>query len=135
MNREVLKKSFFNKTPLKAISLIFGYSFWYILGSGHDTSIWLDIPLSFYGTPSYLTLHAPDTIAVNLVGKKTDLYNLDTDNLAAHINATEFVPGHQQISLTTKTLLLPETIKLVHYKPANLVVEVKEKIINDINDL
>jgi len=140
MNKEILKKILYSNAPLKAIALMLGYSFWYILSHGHTATVWLDVPLSFYATPSHLSLHAPDTIAVNLAGKRTDLYNLDKNQLAVHIDAHKLSPGHNNLSITAETLFLPETIKLVHYKPSNILIKVQEKtevpeeIINTITD-
>ncbi|HEB41563.1 MAG TPA: hypothetical protein ENI08_00915 [Candidatus Dependentiae bacterium] len=127
MNKEMLKKTLYSNAPLKAIALILGYSFWYILSHGHTTAIWLDVPLSFYAIPPHLILHAPDTVAINLAGKRTDLYNLDKNQLAVHVDAHELFPGYNNLSITAETLFLPDTIKLVHYKPSNILIEVQEK--------
>ena len=127
INKELLKKILYSNAPLKAIALILGYSFWYILGHGHTVTVWLDVPLSFYAIPSHLTLHAPDTIAINLTGKRTDLYNLDQNQLAIHIDSHELLSGYNNLAITAETLFLPDTIKLVHYKPSNILIEVQEK--------
>jgi len=134
MNKEVRKKILFGNAPLKAIALILGYSFWYILSNGQTISVWLEVPLSFYAVPEHLILHAPDTIAINIAGKRTDLYNLDQNQLAVHIDANRLLIGSNNLSITAETLFLPETIKLLHYKPSNIFIEAKEKIVNTITD-
>jgi len=133
MKKVLLKKILCSNVPLKAIALILGYSFWHILGHGHTINIWLEMPLSFYEIPKNLTLHAPNTVAINLAGKRSDLYNLDKNKLAVHINAHKLFPGYNNLSITAETLFLPDTIKLIDYKPSNVLVEVKEKTINTTN--
>ena len=130
MKKLLLKKILCHNAPLKAVAFILGYSFWYILGHGHTINIWLKVPLSFYEIPEHFTLHAPDAVAINLAGKRSDLYNLDKNRLAVHINAHKLSPGYNNLSITAETLFLPDTIKLVDYKPSNILIEVKEKTIN-----
>jgi hypothetical protein len=134
MNKKIFNKILFNHVPLKAIALILGYSFWYMFAQGHTISVWLNIPFSFYAVPTDMSIDAPEAITVNLVGKRTDLYNLEQEQLAIHINAQTLTSGPQQISITTETLFLPETIKVVHYKPSNLIIDVKKISINDSTD-
>ena len=130
MKKILLKKILYSNAPLKAVALILGYSFWHILGHGHTINIWLEMPLSFYEIPQHLTFHAPDTVTINLSGKRSDLYNLDKNKLAVHINAHKLLPGYNNLSITTETLFLPDTIKLIDYKLTNILIEVQEKTIN-----
>jgi len=130
MKKIPLKKILYSNAPLKAVALVLGYSFWYIFGHGHTINIWLEMPISFYEIPKHFRLHAPDTVAINLVGKRSDLYNLDKSRLAVHINARKLHLGCNNLSITAETLFLPDTIKLVDYKPSNVLIEVKEKTTN-----
>lgn len=130
MKKIFLKKILCSNAPLKAVALILGYSFWYLLGHGHTINIWLKMPLSFYQIPEHLTLHAPDKVDINLSGKRSDLYNLDKNKLAVHINAQKLFLGDNNLSITAETLFLPDTIKLIDYKPSNILIEVKEKTMN-----
>jgi len=130
MKKVLLKKILCSNAPLKAVALTLGYSFWHILGHGNAINIWLEMPLSFYEVPEHVTLHAPDTVAINLTGKRSDFYNLDKNKLAVHINAHKLLPGYNNISITAETLLLPDTIKLIDYKPSNILIEVKKKTMN-----
>lgn len=126
MKTAKLKKIICSNAPLKIISLILGYSFWYIIGHGSIINIWLTIPLSFYEIPDNITLRAPEMVSINITGKRSDLYSLDKEKLAVHINAHGLSLGYNNVSITTETLLLPDNIKLIDYRPSNILVEVRK---------
>ncbi len=118
------KKTLWRNTSLKLTAFIFGYTVWYIFGQSHMSSAWITVPLCFYNIPAQTTIKGPETIAVKIVGKRSALRNLALDMLAIHINAEQLVPGPNNISLTSESIFLPESIKLVHYSPSNPTVEV-----------
>ncbi|MDR3550695.1 MAG: hypothetical protein P4L31_04735 [Candidatus Babeliales bacterium] len=120
-----LKNHLMSNIVLKTISLLLGYAVWSILTTSHIATRWVDIPLAFYGDTTN-NIEAPEMITVALQAKRTDLRAIDTKTLAAHINATQLHVGPNLISLDNKTLFLPDSIKLVHYSPINLVINLHE---------
>ena len=121
-----LKNSLRTNVTLKTLSFVLGYSCWSILSQAFTQSLSFDVPLCFYGEPDTNTqVHAPETIAIKLAGKRTDLHNLDIKNLAIHINLQELSAGKNLIILENKKLFLPDCIKLVHYNPLNLIVDIE----------
>lgn len=118
-----LKKTLLNNAVLKAVSLIFGYTLWFVLSNAYTTSVWLEVPVCFYDTPEHVIVDAPETVKINLVGKRTDLRNLDMQHLAVHINGTRLKTGHQQLTVNHETLLLPHTINILHTKPSNFIIK------------
>src|SRR5579885_1148801 len=121
-----LKSILESNLSLKAMSLFLGIGFWYIYSSYHPTSITVDVPLCFYGSAADKTIDAPESIKVQLSGKRSDFYNLDLSNLALHINADELIPGDQLIDITEEKLFLPKKIKLLSYTPLNPTITLKE---------
>jgi hypothetical protein len=117
----LLKNLFLSNASLKIICLIFGYSFWYIASFNHIVTIQINVPLCFTAADNY-TITAPETIAVTLQGKRSDIYALES--LAAHINTDNFLPGKHHIILQEQHLFLPKTITLVHYTPTNLAITI-----------
>ncbi len=114
--------------PLKLISVLLGYTFWYIFGNSHTTTAWITIPLCFYNIPAQQSIQAPETLSVKIAGKRTDLRSLDTNELAIHVNAAHLREGKNVLTITPDTIFLPESIKLVHYSPSNPTVElIKEQ--------
>lgn len=113
--------------PLKVISLLLGYTFWYIFGNSHTTSAWITIPLCFYNIPELTTVRAPETVSVKIAGKRSYLRTLDTKELAIHVNAAQLHNGKNLLAITPETIFLPESIKLVHYFPSNPTVELVKK--------
>jgi len=122
-----LKNLFLSNAPLVTISLILGYSFWYIASYDHMIRLQINVPLCFSHTTQEYDIQAPEKISVTLQGKRSDIYNLEEISLAAHIDTDKLLPGKHGIILTDQHLFLPHNIMLVQYKPANLAVTIIEK--------
>lgn len=107
--------------PLKIISLIFGYTFWYIFSSTHTMNIWLTVPLCFDAVPEKMNIIGPDQITIKIAGKREFLLP-HVKSLAAHVNAQQLSAGVQKLTINEDMLLLPETIKLIHCYPISVEV-------------
>jgi len=105
------------------MSIIIGYSLWYIATYNQTIEETFIIPLCF---SSHQRIEAPEAISVTLACKRADMYTLDTDSLAAHITTHKLLPGKYGILLTERQLFLPDTIKLARYSPSNLSFTIKE---------
>jgi len=121
------KKILSTNAPLKVFSMILGYLVWSVFSSGNTTTITQEVPLCFYNASEKCIVNAPETLTVTLAGKRADLHSIDYDALAIHLNAHNLEPGINPIQLNKDTLFLPDTIKLVHYTPIPLVVEMTKK--------
>lgn len=121
----LLKKIVHANIPLKACSLFLGYGFWYILASTHTVTEKITVPLCFYNLCDTITLDTQPTVTVHLQGKRCYLRSLNRETLAAHIDAHALPAGASVLSLTHAQLFLPEMIKLVHYEPTPISVNVK----------
>lgn len=115
-----LKNILFNNAPLKTISLFLGYSFWHVASINQIIKISTTVPLYFSSTPDNITVKAPETITITLQGKRSDLYGLEKESLAAHVNISKLLPGKHGIILKEHHLFLPQTIALSDYEPSNL---------------
>lgn len=124
MKKAALKKLFLTNAALMVISLFIGYSFWYILSYDQTVMLQMNVPLCFAGSTNSYTLHAPEKIDITLKGKRADIYSLDKESLAAHINIHKLLPGKHGILLTDQHLFLPKNISLINYKPSNLTVTI-----------
>jgi hypothetical protein len=117
-----------NSIPLKLISIILGYTFWYIFGHSHTITTWITVPLTFYNVPQYNTVKAPEYVSLKISGKRADISALDITELAIHINAQKLQEGPNLLPITSESLFLPPSIKLVHYSPSNPMVELHKKL-------
>jgi len=124
--KSILKKIFLNNVQIKIISLILGYSFWYLLSQMHVANIWLDTPICFYNVPENLQIESVDKVKILLSAKRADLYTLNKETLAFHIDMQDAHLGNRIIKLKETQLLLPETIKLVRQYPVNIALTIKE---------
>ena len=120
----VLKKTLLSNLTLKTISLILGFCLWYFMSQSYYTEITLSVPLCFDNLPNTYSINAPEHLNVTIGGKRADLYTLDLATLHAHINMHHARHGTHELSLTNRSLFLPPSIKLVHYTPSNLCVNV-----------
>ena len=127
MNIHNLKKLFLSNAPLLIISLFLGYSFWYIASYDQTILLNVNVPLCFAGAMDSYYLLAPENIDITIKGKRADIYTLDKEALAAHVNISKLLPGKHGIQLTEHHLFLPKNIALVHYKPSNLTITISEQ--------
>lgn len=121
-----LKTLFLTNAPIIIISLFLGYSFWYIASYDQTVVLQFDIPLCFAGSTDSYTLDAPENIHITLKGKRADIYALEKESLAAHINTNKLSPGKHGLVITEQHLFLPKSVTLVQYKPANLTITIAE---------
>lgn len=111
-----------NNLTLKVISLIMGYTFWFVWSETQTTKVTLDVPLCVYNVPETAQINAPETISVALAGTLQELNNLDLHNLAIHIDGTTLHEGNNQCLLKNEQLFVPDNIKMVHYAPSNILI-------------
>ncbi len=123
-----VRKNILNNLTLKIVSLIIAYGFWHVASQMRPIDIWIDVPVCFYTVPHTAKIEAPEQVRINLAGRRDDLYNLDTNNLALHINGAALHVGANQLEISNKTLFLPERIKLVNYSPLNASINVHAQV-------
>lgn len=111
--------------PLNIISLVLGYTFWYMFGSSHTITAWITVPLSFYNTPIHTSIKAPESISLKIAGKRDDIRSLDLNQVAIHIDAQDLHEGKNLLTINAQKLLLPDTIKTLHYIPINPIAELQ----------
>ena len=119
-----LKNLLQTNLSLKLFSLLAGAALWYIVGSSHVSTMQCIVPVCFYGNTDHITLEAPELCTIKLAGKRADLRSLNLNDLALHICVDDLDWGNQLIEPDAQKLLLPSTIKLVQWRPSNLIVTV-----------
>lgn len=116
------KTALTSNITLKLFSIILGYSTWYLLGYTHTITIEKTVPLSFYGIQEQSSLQAPETVTLQLAGKRAHLRDLESSELAIHIDGQALKAGKNSITISNEELFLPNSIKLVHYTPTTITV-------------
>ena len=112
-----------NNIVLKCMALILGSSLWLMISSVHTTTLWVEVPVSFYNQHDHIVINAPETIQVQLSGNRSALRAIDPDRLAVHIDAQELHNGKNPITLHAHNLFLPDLISVVNYSPLNSYIE------------
>jgi len=123
----ILKTILIKNTPLKVCSLILGYTAWSIFSGMQTITQEMTVPLCCYQVPKTIDFNAPETISIILSGKKNQLASINTQELAIHIDAHDLSLGNNPIAITAEKLFLPESIKLVHYSPAPVIINTTTK--------
>lgn len=124
MKRINLKTLLLTNAPVLIISIFLGYSFWYIASYDQTVVLQFNVPLCFAGSTNNYSLEAPEKIDVTLKGRRADIYALEKESLAAHINTSKLLPGKHGIVITDQHLFLPKSVALVQCKPTNLTVTI-----------
>ncbi len=112
-----------NNLVLKCMALIIGGSLWLMISSLHTTTLWVELPISFYNQHDNLVINAPETIQIQLSGNRSALRAIDTGNLAVHIDAQELHNGKNPLELHAHNLFLPDLISVVNYCPLHSYIE------------
>jgi len=111
-----------NNIALKIASTILGYALWVIVSQQQTVTVTHPATLCFYNIPQAYHINAPETVAIELQGKRKYLDRLDAKLLVIHIDCQELYPGEQPLIMSEKKMFLPEIIKLVHYSPTLITI-------------
>ncbi len=120
-----IKKTYLNNLALKCLALIFGYGLWHCTSTHQKISITRAIPLCFYNTSAHQIISAPETIAITCYGTRKDLFKTIFDS-ALHYDAQTLHEGTQIVSIPKEQIFLPESVRLIHYKPIEITIVVSE---------
>jgi hypothetical protein len=120
-----ITKQILTSNPLlKVAALIFGYAFWLILAQSQSIHVTKKISLSFYMPQNKLVITAPTQLTIRLLGKRIDLQKIDFSSLGAHIDTSNLIkPGTYPIHVSPEHIFLPSSVKLVHYTPVVVDLE------------
>lgn len=108
---------------LKAMALIIGFLFWNIMSESFTASRWFTVPVCFYNKTDAL-IQAPETVMVEIHGKRSHIRALDPATIAVHIDAQTLAEGPQHLFITRDLLLLPPTIAVQETIPHTLFIQV-----------
>jgi len=102
---------------LKCSSLILGMLLWLYISSLFTSTVWVDVPISFYNQTEETAIRAPETVSLQLAGYRTQLRQLDAQPLAIHIDAQTLHEGKNPLIIHRENLFLPDFISVVNYSP------------------
>ncbi|MBI2352644.1 hypothetical protein HYV11_00180 [Candidatus Dependentiae bacterium] len=120
----MLKAILLKTNVIRITSCIIGYSLWSFLASYQTIIIEKEIPLCFYQIDKATSVTAPETIKVSLSGKRKDIYLLQPDHIAIHINATDYQEGKHLLHLQREHFFLPDQIHLYRINQPSISIEI-----------
>jgi len=107
---------------LKLLSLVIAYACWAHFSTHREYEQEFQAPICFFGADQEYVSKAPTAIAVTLKGTRQALASVDTENIAVHIDSTTLPEGTHEKVIQSADLLLPASLKLVHYSPNNILI-------------
>ena len=119
-----VKKTYLNRLALKFLALIFGYGLWHCVSTHQKIQTTQEIPVCFYNTLADQVITAPETMNITLYGARKDLFKITFDS-AVHYDAQTLHEGTQTALITKEQIFLPESVRLVHYKPTEITIVVR----------
>jgi hypothetical protein len=105
-------------------SVIIAYGIWAMVHNHRYHTVTRTIPVTFYNLDDKTVCDAPEYINVCLQSSWQQLRSIDYDQLAAHMDANTYIHRHA-LDIDEENLLLPKSIKLVSYKPANNYITIQ----------
>ena len=101
------------------MAFILGFFLWLFISSLHKTTLWVEVPVSFYNQHDTTIINAPETIQIQLSGYRNNIRTIDLNQLAVHIDAQELYEGKNPLKIKAHNLFLPDLISVVNYSPLN----------------
>lgn len=125
--KKFLKSVLLSNLHIKLFSLFLAYAGWAILNQSHTDDRWIDVPVYFYETGKDIHVSAPQSVKLNVSGKRSDLRALDTASTAVHIDTRTLKEGKNTVALSERHVMIPETIKVTGWAPSHMEIETKTK--------
>jgi hypothetical protein len=105
-------------------SCLLGWLLWSIIGESYYARLKIKVPFYFYNaSPEQIqALKHPETISLELEGKRRELRSVNREELAVHVNYQTLTPPLTPIIPTASMLFLPPSINVISYRPENLAI-------------
>jgi YbbR domain-containing protein len=104
-----MKRWLFQNMGLKFLSLLIAFALWAYVGSRQVLEQRLNLHLEFADMPVGMTLdpNVKTTILVNLIGRKSQILDIDPEDLKAVVSLRGAEPGQKEIVVHPKVQPLP----------------------------
>lgn len=118
-----LRTSLTSPIFLKATSLIIGFLLWNTINHLFTYSTWVTVPVCFYNAEAK-QIDAPESLTIELTGKRAQIRHINQEALAAHIDAGNLSLGTHKLTVTSEHLLLPPSISVTTVIPHTIIVTI-----------
>lgn len=108
---------------LKCTAIILSVLCWLYINYNKEVTCSVQVPLLFDHTETKNSLHAPETVTLQVRGTRSALYALDKDSAAIHIDARDLQNGEYPLVVSRDTIFLPDSVSMVNYMPCNISVQ------------
>ncbi len=108
---------------VKVTSLILAFMLWSTINQLFTYSTWVTVPVCFYNVESR-QIDAPESIELELTGKRGHLKHIAYDRLAVHIDAAQLPYGTSKVKVSADQVLLPPSIAITTTIPHHLLITI-----------
>jgi YbbR domain-containing protein len=105
---------------LKLISLVLGFSLWYIVAGGQGTEIVYPIGLEYRNVPEGMEVleESVQQVDIRLKGSSEILRRLTPQEIQASVDLSGAQPGEQNIYITPENIVVPFGVRVLRVTPA-----------------
>ena len=105
---------------LKLISIVLGFSLWYIVAGGQGAEIVLPIPLEYRNVPEGMEVieESVQQVDIRLRGSSEILRRLTPQEIQAGVDLSGALPGEQSFYLSPENIVVPFGVRVLRVTPA-----------------
>jgi YbbR domain-containing protein len=105
---------------LKLVSLVLGFSLWYIVAGGQGAEITLPIPLEYRNVPEGMEVieESAQQVDIRFRGSSEILRRLSPQEIQAGVDLSGALPGEQNFYLSPENIVVPFGVRVLRVTPA-----------------
>jgi YbbR domain-containing protein len=113
---------------LKLISLVLGFSLWYIVAGGQGAEIVLPIPLEYRNVPEGMEVieESVQQVDIRLRGSSEILRRLTPQEIQAGVDLSGALPGEQSFYLSPENIVVPFGVRVLRVTPAAVQLQLDQ---------
>ncbi|MFQ5790007.1 MAG: YbbR-like domain-containing protein [Acidobacteriota bacterium] len=120
-----MKSRVFENLGLKLVSLVIGFSLWYIVAGEQGAEIVFSIPLELWNLPAGLEVveESVQQAEVRLRGSAEILRTLSAQDIQVRMDMSDVKPGDQVFYLKPEQVTVPFGVRVMRVSPASVRLE------------
>ena len=114
--------------PLKLVSLVLGFSLWYIVAGGQGTEMVVPVPLEYRNVPEGLEVieESVQQADIRLRGSSEILRRISPQEIQVGVDLSGAQPGEQSIYLAPDQVVVPFGVRVMRVTPATIKLQLDE---------
>jgi YbbR domain-containing protein len=121
-----MKPALFDNFGLKLVSLVLGFSLWYVVAGGRGAELVLPVPLEFRNLPEGMEVieESVQQVDIRLRGSSEIARRLTPREIQASVDLSGTKPGELTFYLSPENVVVPFGVHVVRVTPASVALQV-----------